>query len=71
MRNSVMSTGPAIVDQDQARLQLRNTLVAYFHAQDPAAPAGYPRWSAPATHVAQPPKLLVGDPVTLMVSPCT
>ena len=62
-------TNLAHIDQDQARLQLRNALTAYFHAQDPPAPTGYPRWDAPATHVAQSPRLLVGDPVTLMVSP--
>ena len=62
-------TNLAHIDQDQARLQLRNALTAYFHAQAPPAPTGYPRWDAPATHVAQSPRLLVGDPVTLMVSP--
>ena len=61
-------TNLAHIDQDQARLQLRNALTAYFHAQAPPAPTGYPRWDAPATHVAQSPRLLVGDPVTLMVS---
>jgi hypothetical protein len=55
---------------DSARVQLRNALASYFHAQPTAAPAGYSRWAAPATQaVNQPPRLLVGDPVTLMVSP--
>ena len=56
---------------DSARVQLRNALATYFHAQPTAAPAGYSRWAAPATQaVNRPPRLLVGDPVTLMVSRC-
>ena len=51
---------------DSARVQLRNLLATYFHAQDPPAPRGYHKWTAPA--VAQPKtRLLVGDPITLMV----
>lgn len=55
---------------DSARVQLRNVLAAYFHAQDPPAPRGYHKWTPPVA--SQPdPKLLVGDPVTLVVSLCT
>ncbi len=55
---------------DSARVQLRNALASYFHAQPTAAPTGYSRWAAPAVQAAsQSPRLLVGDPVTLMVRP--
>lgn len=52
------------------RAQLQSNLAAYFHSQPVAAPSGYPSWSASgggqAGQAQQ--KLLVGDPVTLMVS---
>lgn len=57
---------PANLGSDTARVQLRNVLANYIHAQDPAAPRGYHKWTAPV--VAQPKtRLLVGDPITLMV----
>ncbi len=51
------------------RAQLRTNLAAYFHGQATAAPSGYPTWSASGGgQLGQSQKLLVGDPVTLMVS---
>jgi hypothetical protein len=61
-----MPTAPN-TGSDSARVQLRGILANYFHAQEPAAPRGYHKWTIPAA--GQPsPKLLVGDPVILMVS---
>ncbi len=58
------------IGNDSARVQLRNLLTTYLHAQDPPCPSGYQRWTAPALADAKiTPRLLVGDPVTLMVSP--
>jgi hypothetical protein len=58
---------------DSARVQLRNALTTYLHSQAPPAPAGYHRWntasSSPANTSSSPPRLLVGDPVVLAVSP--
>ena len=53
---------------EPARAQLRTNLAAYFHGQATAAPNGYPTWSASGVQVGLSQKLLVGDPVTLMVS---
>jgi hypothetical protein len=67
------ATHPATsLPNESARVELRNALATYFHAQPPAAPAGYPRWTAASAQPASPPQdkpLLVGDSVTLMVSP--
>lgn len=55
---------------EPARAQLRSNLAAYFHGQSTAAPSGYPTWSASGSGYGQPgsQRLLVGDPITLMVS---
>ena len=65
------ATHPATsLPNESARVELRNTLATYFHAQPPAAPAGYPRWTAASAQPTGPQeKLLVGESVTLMVSP--
>ena len=66
------ATHPATsLPNESARVELRNTLATYFHAQPPAAPAGYPRWTASAQPASPPQEkpLLVGESVTLMVSP--
>ena len=61
------TTSTANLGSDTARVQLRNVLASYFHAQDPATTRGYFKWTPPVA--SQPsPRLLVGDPVTLMVS---
>ena len=53
------------------RAQLRSKLTAFFHDQPVAATSGYPSWS-PSKECGrlggQTQQLLVGDPVTLMVS---
>jgi hypothetical protein len=55
---------------DAARVQLRSVLANYIHAQEPAAPRGFHKWAAPVANQPKP-RLLVGDPVTLVVSPCS
>ena len=54
---------------DSARVQFRQALATYFHAQP--AQDGKGSWTAPSlesTTLKSTPRLLVGDPVTLMVS---
>lgn len=53
---------------EPARAQLHKNLTAYFHAQPPAP--GMQTWVAPVGEqaVPEPKKLLVGDPVALLVS---
>ena len=64
---------PACMNPETARAQLRSHLASYFHAQGPAAPSGYPQWKAvseSSSGAGQPQqlaKLLVGDPVVLLV----
>lgn len=53
---------------EPARAQLHKNLTAYVHAQPPAP--GMQTWAAPVGEqaVPEPKKLLVGDPVALLVS---
>ncbi len=62
---------PPPPNPEPARAQLRSNLAAYFHGQATAAPSGYPTWGTSGSgygQLSQPQQLLVGDPVTLMVS---
>jgi hypothetical protein len=53
-----------------ASSQLRNMLAAHFHGQATAAPLGYQSWVHTHASPGQQQNLLVGDPVSLMVSLC-
>jgi hypothetical protein len=66
---------PHLLGSDAARVKLRAALVEHIHSKPPPTITGYHRWksiSSPTTPpLAQPVKLLVGDPLVLAVSPPT
>ena len=69
-----MSAAITNIGNDSARVQFRQNLATYFHAQEMPAPTGYAPWTSPHLEgvsgaAKTSPKLLVGDPVTLLVSP--